>query len=291
MKYLVTGINGTVGGNIFRRLGDLATNEVWGISKSTYRFENTLTLAAKSRVKKVDLMYPNELKKSLPDFFDVVIHAAAVTPGYKDDKSDFLNNSLMAKTISHYINEIDCGLTFYISTGSVYSINQGICSEESETNPLGEYGKSMIDAENVLKSNIKKLKILRLFYPYSFDSITKDNNLISKLTARIRNDEPIQLNSRANSNFINPFFMNDLIMVINALTTESNENYLYNVAGPSKFPFMEMIKEISILVKKEAIIKLDDEIPDPMFADVAKLNNVIDESKFTKFSTGLKYKQ
>ncbi len=288
MKILVTGINGTVGGNIFRQLLLAEGYDVWGVSKKPYEFSDVLPEKNRNQVLSIDLKKDN-LEDLASREFDVVVHAAAITPKAINAGVYFTDNREIADNICTYFKNKN-GKFFFLSTGSVYANTNKISSEDSTLTSTDVYGLSMIDAENSMLKQLKNITILRLFYPYSFDKYTTENNLISKMSERIKKNEEITVSKTWDTAIINPVFFKDILPVINALIFSNRNPGIVNVASKPVFTFRKVLEYIAANEnKKMPQIQLKETIGNPACADIKKLEEYFDINKLTGFDSGIKF--
>lgn len=286
MKILITGINGTVGGNLFRHFIQIPGCETWGMSRGEYKFLNLLSQHMRDRILSADLK--SGAPEKLPhDYFDVVIHAAAITPKSTGRGNKFSDNQLIAENITEYLKSAS-SKTILLSSGSVYSDANNVCVEDSEKTTTSEYGTSMISVEQVFQRKLSDVLILRLFYPYAFDLLTKDVNLVSKILLRIKNGESISTCPSPKTSYINPIFFGDILMIIKELLDKNVSNETINVANPQPCTFYEMLWMLSVKENKgPPKLVTDAGLKKPLCADTSKLLSYINAEQFTKFGAGI----
>ena len=284
MKILVTGINGAVGGNLFRLFGKDGSFSLDGMSRQPYRL---MELNPDINTYSIDLIQ-NSPDPSFFDKYDVIFHTAAVTPKFVKSKIDFNQNDLIAQSIARSLSRFQ-GRVFLFSTGSVYKPAECLLSENSELNYEDPYGSSMLRVEDYFSHSIKNLTILRLFYPYGFDQYTLADNLIAKLLAKTKAGNDITVNSNFKSVLINPFFISDLYFILNKFINSSIPSDIYNIAGPDLLTFSELLK---ILNQKAQVscknYLFNDALASPICGNTDKLFKYIDKTKLTSFNQGIK---
>lgn len=286
MKILVTGINGTIGGNIFRQLTHVKGYDVWGVSKRPYEFAYVLDERLRNQALSIDLKKDN-LRDLAAQEFDVVIHAAAITPKVINAGNYFADNKQIADNICSYFKDTHSRF-FFLSSGSVYANTNTISREDSTLTSTDAYGLSMIAAEDSMLQQLKNITLLRLFYPYAFDAFTRENNLISKMRERIRNNEEITVSKTWDTAIINPVFFDDILSVVKALMSSSKMPGTVNVASRPTFTFREALECIAIKENKELPhIQLKGTVGNPACADINKLGQYFDINRLTGFDTGI----
>jgi len=284
MKILVTGINGAVGGNLFRLFEKDKSFNLSGISRKPY---NVLELNSSDSTFNIDLV-ENSLEPSFFDKYDVIFHAAAITPKFAKSKADYSQNVSIAQSLTKSLTGFK-GRLFFFSTGSVYKPSENMLNENSELNFDDSYGFSMLRAEEIFINSIKKLTIFRLFYPYGFDQNTPADNFIAKLYARIKCGKDISVNSNFNSILINPLYVTDLYYILCKYLNDELPSGIYNVVGPSTLTFAELISILyhnAKITYKDSLI--DDTLSSPICGNGEKLFKHIDISKLTSINQGIK---
>ena len=283
MKILVTGINGAVGGNLFRLFGKDGSFILDGMSRQPYHL---LELNPDINTYNIDLI-KNSPEPSFFDKYDVIFHTAAVTPKFAKSKIEFSQNDAIAQSIAKSLIRYK-GRVFLFSTGSVYRPSADMLNENSELNFEDPYGASMLRVEEAFSNSIKDLTIFRLFYPYGFDQYTPAENLIAKLLARINGGQDISVNPNYNSVLINPLFIADLYFILCKFLKDRIPSDIYNVAGPDALAFSELIKMLYQKAKvsfKDSLI--NDTLTSPICGNTDKLFQHIDRTKLTSLEWGI----
>jgi CDP-6-deoxy-D-xylo-4-hexulose-3-dehydrase len=97
--------------------------------------------------------------------FTSIIHLAAIVPTVeveKNPKKAFDVNVNGTKNLAQGLEKAGHPWFFYASTSHVYKSKQGLVSEEDETEPVSEYGRTKFEAEKAL-ADYKNLCIGRIF--------------------------------------------------------------------------------------------------------------------------------
>lgn len=283
MKILVTGINGAVGGNLFRLFSKDSSFILDGMSRQPYHLQH---LNPDINTYNIDLIQ-NSPAPSFFDKYDVIFHTAAVTPKFVKSKFEFSQNDAIAQSIAKNLNKYK-GRVFLFSTGSVYRPSADMLKENSELNSEDPYGVSMLRVEEAFSNSIKNLTIFRLFYPYGFDQYTPADNLIAKLLSKIKSGHDISVNSNFNSVFINPLFISDLYYILFKFLRDGIPSDIYNVAGTDTLTFSELIKMLFQKAKvsfKDSLI--NDTLTSPICGNTDKLFQHIDRTKLTSLEWGI----
>jgi nucleoside-diphosphate-sugar epimerase len=285
LKILVTGIAGAIGSNIFENLSLDSTVEVWGICRDKFSFTCSFNPKYPERIVELDLSKKQE-SLLLPEKFDLLIHAAAITPNSKRDKFDYLENLSIARNIAELSKTLNVERFFMLSTGSVYKNNYTICNENSEIDELNSYGKSMFDSEKIIQNDLINVTVFRLFYVYGIH-YNNDTTLVNKLRKRIANNCEVSVSERLDTDEINPLYFDDLMAVLRKFFTSNFPNDIYNLAGPNSILFKHFLQMITTLENKEVKIVIDKKIQSPLVASTNKVNRYISKDSFTTFEQSI----
>lgn len=166
MKILITGVNGQVGHDIARRLYQY--NTIIGIGRQehspcSYCFYYRLDLTNKDNVQNYILsLHP-----------DVIIHCAAWTDVDKAQLADNIYkvydiNVNATRYLVQICKKLDIPL-FYLSTDYVFNEpgDKPISPECKNFNPLNVYGKTKLEGEQVVSSQLTKYFIIRTSWVFS----------------------------------------------------------------------------------------------------------------------------
>ena len=145
MKVLVVGGAGYVGGGIVDKLSQNHEVTVYDslIYETSYRKNVNFILG--------DIREYDKLNKIL-DKFDVVIWLAALVGDGACSINPELTFEINSESIKNLVKNFDKRIVF-LSTCSVYGAQDGVLTEESETNPLSEYASSKLLGEEYLKDS------------------------------------------------------------------------------------------------------------------------------------------
>jgi UDP-glucose 4-epimerase len=120
---------------------------------------------------KLDILNTKKLKKIIiQNNIDSIIHLAAnlvIGEGEKNPKKYFKNNVIGTKSVLKAIEKTKVRNLLFSSTAAVYREGIYRVTENSPTKPKSVYGKTKLNAENLIKKHCKKFKlnfaILRYF--------------------------------------------------------------------------------------------------------------------------------
>lgn len=161
---LITGANGLLGQNLQKALSassylrvsaDLQANPFRGLSSNTHYVKADITDRADMRV----LM--NETKP------EVVFHAAAMTDVDGCEAQPEKAEEVNVKGTRYLVSETPPDSLFvFISTDYVFDGQNGPYSEDAQTNPLGVYGRTKWQAEEIVRERKGLSLILRTMVLY-----------------------------------------------------------------------------------------------------------------------------
>ncbi len=145
MKVLVVGGAGYVGGGIVDKLSENHEVTVYDslVYETSYRKNVNFILG--------DIREYDKLNKILNNF-DVVIWLAALVGDGACSINAELTYEINSESIKNLVTNFDKRIVF-LSTCSVYGAQDGVLTEESETNPLSEYASSKLLGEEYLKDS------------------------------------------------------------------------------------------------------------------------------------------
>ncbi len=159
--------------------------------------------------------------------------------------------------IGELANEYNAELVL-ISTDYVFDGSESPYKEEDKTNPLNEYGRNKLAAEQWIQANVNRYVIARTTNVFGWDPNTKTPNFLMQLYFKLKNNEAVEVPSFL---FGNPTYANDLTGGIKAILDKKKYG-VYHVVGSSNVNRYEWAKLFcKTLGFNESLIK---EIAAPM---------------------------
>lgn len=237
MRILVTGGAGFIGSNLVNSL--VENNEVVVLDNLSNSKNNVNKKAA---FIKGDITDMDDVIKAVKGC-DVVFHlAASIDVRNSDEKKDYEVNFLGSKNVFEAANDIKAKIIF-TSSAAVYGNAHCPVTEETECNPISQYGRSKLRAEKLLKDAF----VLRLFNVYGYNS----HGVIEKFCKSITNYETVIVNGRGNQtrDFV---YVSD---VVNALILGIENTGTYNIGTGKETSVLEIIDIIHKTTKCKPDVK------------------------------------
>ena len=166
-KILVTGSTGLVGSQLVK---DLVENkyEVYSCyhnAKPKYGISIQMDISEEEEIIRV-------LEKIKPD---IIIHLAAFTDVEKceiqKEQADILNTRATEFLVKE--SEKNNSFFIYVSTDYVFDGNEELRKENDIPNPINHYGKSKLEAEEIVKKYSSKFLIIRTSTPFGIHNTKK----------------------------------------------------------------------------------------------------------------------
>ena len=199
MKILITGSSGFLGKNLYQRLKK--KYKVFGVDINESQFSNyLLDLTDKEKTK-------NLLKTIKPN---IIIHTAALpNVDYCEIHQEEAYN-INVKGTKNLIDSLkDQKAKFiFISSDYVYDGLRGNFNEESPTNPLNYYGKTKLEAEQIVR-RCKNYLILRPTVIFGWDE--RGKNFFMQL---FKNQKDNKIMKVPTDQYSNPTYINLLVEII-----------------------------------------------------------------------------
>ena len=235
-KILITGAEGQLGLALHQKLWDkfdvFPTDKI--ISKSRYsRSSKALDITDRSDVKTTI----NEINP------DIIINCAAFTDVDGSERNKNQAHMVNVVGLQNLIHASDHNTYFVqISSDYVFDGDAGPYSEEDHTFPINYYGKTKLEAENILRGSRRKYLIIRTNVLYSEGLIFR-TNFFSWVYKSLVNKKSISV---VNDQISNPTYVPHLVEVI-FLCIILNTEGIYHYGSDdylSRYEFAIIIAEV-----------------------------------------------
>ena len=239
-KVLITGSGGILGTELSIRLNELF--DVLALPKSSSK--NFLDITD------FNMMY-SIFKNFNPDF---VINCAAFT---NVDSCELNKQIARNVNVKGLMNLLKCmsknSKMIHISTDYVFNGKDGNYKENDMKEPINYYGKTKLEADNLLMGSNSNYLIIRPNVLYS-SNLSKNNHFLSWVVNSLKDKTEINV---VNDQISNPVYVSDLVEVIlSSLLVEYNGVYHFGSEDViSRYDF-------ALLISK--IFKLDENLINPI---------------------------
>jgi len=196
INVLITGSNGQLGSH-FNNIND----SLFNIIPSYYK--------KKSSFVSLDINNGEDVKDAIKTYNpDIIINAAAITDVDFCEKNKSLARNVNVQGLRNLIKYSSSDTKIIqISTDYIYDGKEGMYNEKSFPNPLNYYGKTKLEAENILLSSNKKFIIIRISTLYSNYS----NNFYQWIVTNLKNNNVLNI---VDDQISNPCYSLNLVNLI-----------------------------------------------------------------------------
>lgn len=258
-KILITGASGQLGNSVLSQLYGKYELLATDISSNNI---NTLNIPFAI----LDITDVEQIKSTLSNFYpNIIINLAAFTDvdacELDPDKAYLLNTKSVEMLLDNF-----AGQFIQISTDYVFDGNNGPYNEDDKTNPISVYGKTKLEAEEVLQGLGKHWCILRtnVLFDYNHSAIA---SFIKWVIDSLKSHISIEV---VDDQWNNPTWTQSLAEVIE-LVINKNVKGLYNYGGADylcRFKFAQIIADIfelnKTLISPINTVKLNQTAPRPL---------------------------
>ena len=190
--------------------------------------------------------------------FDVVIHAASVNDGFKENyfHDALIINTLGTRNLLEYFKDKTLKNFIYLSTFQVYGRYSGTITEETPTLPVNDYGNTHLFSEYYLrqmgKTNDFPFTIIRLTNSYGCPTDHNSSkwylilNDLSK-TAFETKEIVMRSNGKPSRDFI---WMGDVCELFQRIAESPAENETYNISGEQNYSMVDIAHEVHAAYKE-----------------------------------------
>lgn len=230
MKILVLGGNGQLGTEI---------------SKSLSKISNLTSLSRDQ----LDITDKNEVKKYIKYICpDIIINCAAYTKVDEAENNKEIAYKINSTAITNLIASIDNEKTclIHFSTDYVFSGDREKYVENSEPSPINIYGRSKLDGDLTIISELKNFYIFRISWVYGLYG----DNFPLKVFKKLCLDEDLSIVSDQIGIPVSTEFIADVVKAfIKKYNSRRIDSGIYNIAPDGKTTWFDLGKKIQRYVK------------------------------------------
>ncbi len=198
----------------------------------------------KSPFEKMDITDEISVRKIVKKFQpDIILHLAAMTDVDGCELNPEKANNINVDGTKHLLKHFD-GKFVFISTDYVFDGNSGPYSEDDRTNPINEYGRSKLLAENIVKDSGNPWLIVRTNVVFNYTENTQAS-FVKWVVDSLRNDIPIRV---VNDQWNNPTWTVALASALIEMI-EKDFSGVWNYGGAEYMHRLEFAKEIAEVFK------------------------------------------
>ena len=235
-KILITGAGGQLGLALHHKLRDKFDVFPTDSITSESRFSRS--------IKNLDITVRSDVETTINEINpDIIINCAAYTDVDGSERNKDQAHMVNVAGLQNLIHASDHSTYFVqISSDYVFDGDAGPYSEEDHTFPINYYGKTKLEAENILRGSRRKYLIIRPNVLYSEILIYK-SNFFSWVYKSLINNKSISVVNDQISNPTYVFHLVDVIFLCIILNTEGiyhygSDDYL------SRYEFAIIIAEV-----------------------------------------------
>jgi nucleoside-diphosphate-sugar epimerase len=249
MNILVTGCGGYVGSNLCKTLIEKGYSVVGMDNFAKGHADALIPLMTNPKFKFMygDVSVKKDVKAAMQDI-DGIIHLAAIVGFPACKRQPGLSKLVNVEGTRNIVEAAEFKIPIvYASTGSVYGKVDGICTEQSPTNPVSEYGIDKLAAEQIVIEQ-ENTVALRFATGYGVSPCMRVNLLVNDLVYQaVKNRSFSVFEADASRTFIHvkdmaKCFILMLERLLNELPTEKVYNAGSKDSNMTKRQLSEYIK-------------------------------------------------
>ncbi|AMQ01834.1 dTDP-4-dehydrorhamnose reductase [Pedobacter cryoconitis] len=237
---LVTGSNGLLGQKITSAILSGKQFNLVATSKGKNRFKITQGYA----YAEMDILDPVNVREVLGRYKpDAIIHTAALTNVDKCETEKELAYALnveAVKTLITICEEYTIQLV-HLSTDFIFDGLNGPYLESDTPNPLSYYGKTKLEAEELIKKASCKWAILRTIIVYGIISDESRSNIVLWAKGALEKGTPINV---VNDQWRMPTLAEDLADAC-LLVVEKDAHGIFNISGKDMMGISELVFKVA----------------------------------------------
>ncbi len=237
---LVTGSNGLLGQKITERLLESRQFNWIATSKGVNRYpvREGYTYA------EMDILNPENVKAVIEQYQpDAIIHTAAMTNVDTCEQQKELAHRLNVDAVQTLIDvsEVHNIQLVHLSTDFIFDGAGGPYDELAAPNPLSYYGRTKLEAEEVIKNSKCKWAILRTILVYGISSDMSRSNIVLWAKGALEKGDPVKV---VNDQWRTPTLAEDLADCC-LLAVEHDAQGVYNASGKDMMSIAELVGRVA----------------------------------------------
>lgn len=237
---LVTGSNGLLGQKITERLLDTKQFKLVATAKGVNRFP----VKEGYIYAEMDILDPENVKQVIEKYQpDAIVHTAAMTNVDTCEDQQELAHKLNVEAVQTLINmaELHDIQLVHLSTDFIFDGANGPYDELAAPNPLSYYGKTKLEAEEILKKSSCRWAILRTIIVYGIVSDMSRSNIVLWAKGALEKGSPINV---VNDQWRMPTLAEDLADCC-LLAVEKDAHGIYNASGKDMMSISELVAKVA----------------------------------------------
>lgn len=232
-KILITGTNGLLGSKLVRLLTKNSMDFL-----ATSRGANRFT-SLDFPYRELDIVNETEVYSVVSDYRpDVIINCAAYTQvdACEDDRENcYALNVRAVRNLARSAEEFHSHL-IHLSTDFIFNGHDGPYREDAKADPLGYYGQTKLQSEELLSKSSCPYTILRTSIVYGFEPHISRNNMILWLRQSFRDKKAVNI---VDDQYRCITWAEDLAELCLAVA-QSDKTGIYNATGKEYMSMLEL---------------------------------------------------
>lgn len=245
IKILITGANGFIGRYLLNTLKKNISYKLYATSLSSdaYPSEGYEYIKIDLIQKEVTLKAIRKIKP------DIIINTAAMSSIPECETNPNRAFKINVEAVRHLVEiaQIDKTRLIHISTDFIFEGNcKQLYTEIDTPKPINTYGKTKLEAENIILEQLPNSLILRVAVVYGKPLLGQHTNIVELIKDKLDKNEQITLVTDQSRT---PTFVEDICRAIQTLIS-GNHSGVYHISGSELFTIYELGLEIAKHMRK-----------------------------------------